>query len=286
MKHVRKLGLAAILVGGVGLATRPLVHRAVFPGADTPIPETAALDRLSRGAERLDFAGADGTRLVAAWIPAREPVANAIYFHATNQAAADSLLFARDLAARGVSVCVPEHRGYGGLAGTPSVDAILDDARAAVTACPAIGPRILVGRSLGSGVAATMAGEGGADALVLVSPFTSLSRVASPFGWALAPADRLDSTAALTRVRVPITVVHGTRDGLVPFRMGREIADATGAKLIALDGVGHNELFLGEARTKLLDAIVDAAAAKLTEQPFDSLRSLRVRAAKGSADAS
>jgi len=267
MRKVRTLGIAAVLVAGLALAARPIAHRAVFPGADTPIPADAG---------RLAFQSGDGTALAAAWIPAREPIATAIYFHATNQAAADALLFARDLAARGVSVCVPEHRGYGGLAGTPTVAAILEDARAAVAACPGSEPRVLVGRSLGSGIATEIARSGEGDALVLVSPFTSLAEVASPFGWVLPRADRLDLFAAARRVDVPITIVHGTADGIIPFRMGREIADATGARLVAIEGAGHNELFLGEAREKLLEEIV-AAAEKLNRQPFDSLRSLKVR---------
>lgn len=267
-----------IVGAGVGLAlvagvARPLAHRAVFPGAVTAIPETAQLGRRVPGAERIDFRSEDGTALAALWVPARastRPLASlnengppseatVVYFHATNQAAADAIFFARDLSERGMNVCVPEHRGYGGLAGEPSGDAILADAEAALAACPAAGPRVLVGRSLGAGVAAEMAARGKGDALVLVSPFTSLAEVASPFGWALAPSDRLDARASLRNVRVPVTVLHGTRDRLIPFRMGEELADLARARWLPLAGVGHNELFLGEARGTLLDAIAGAA---------------------------
>ena len=258
MPGIGKIVTGAVLAAGLlGGAARPLAHKAVFPGADAALPPGDALASRFPGAERLAYASGDGTPLAAAWIPATAPRATAIYFHATNQAAADALFFARDLAARGVSTCVPEHRGYGGLPGTPSVDAILEDAEAAIAACGARGrgPLILVGRSLGAGVAAEMARREHGDALVLVSPFTTLSEVASPFGAALPDVDRLDARAALREARVPVAIVHGTSDMLIPFRMGQELARETGAELVALPGVGHNQLFLGDARGALLDAI-------------------------------
>lgn len=265
MRRLRK----NMMAGGIGLAVvagaaRPIAHRAVFPGANSPIPETSVLASRVLGGERVEYQGADGTRLAAMWVPARASTrpsgaATVVYFHATNQAAADAIFFARDLAERGVNVWVPEHRGYGGLGGEPSGEAILADAEAALSACPAAGPRVLVGRSLGAGVAAEMASRGKGDALVLASPFTSLAEVASPFGWALAREDRLDVRAALRDVHVPVTVLHGTHDRLIPFRMGQELAQLTGARWLPLAGVGHNELFLGEARGTLLDAVVAAA---------------------------
>src|SRR5690242_3427476 len=141
----RKIVLGMLLAAAAaGAGARPFLRWAVFPGVDTPIPAEL----------RLEAPGG----LAVAWVPARDARASAVYFHATNQAAGDVVLFARDLAARGVSVCVPEHRGYGGLAGEPTVAALLEDAEAALAACPReTGPRVLVGRSLGTGVATEMA---------------------------------------------------------------------------------------------------------------------------------
>lgn len=282
-------GRKVLMIGGLagmaclGGAARPLAHRALFPGAETEILETGTLEAMFPGAERIELRSGDGAELAMLWVPrtSTRPAASlsengeggvAVYFHATNQAAADAMWFARDLAAGGLDVCVPEHRGYGGLAGEPSVRAILEDAEAALAACPGAGRRVLVGRSLGAGVAAEMARRGQGDALVLISPFTSLREVAAPFGWALSPEDRLDARAALREVRVPVTVVHGTGDRLIPFRMGQELAALSGARWIPLSGAGHNDLFLGNARTRLLDAVCDAARTPATStRPTASL---------------
>src|SRR5262245_57063146 len=109
MKRAKPL-LGIIGIGALVWSAPHLAHQAVFPGADTPIPEGVP------GVERLEL----GAGLAAAWVPAKDARATAVYFHATNQAAADAIWFARDLAARGVSVCLPEHRGYGGLPGEPT----------------------------------------------------------------------------------------------------------------------------------------------------------------------
>ena len=244
-------GAAAAIAASAG----EIAHRAVFPGADTRIPDTAALRVFVPEAERLEYASADGAPLVAAWFPVRGARATVVYFHATNQSAGDAVLFARDLQRRGFSVLLPEHRGYGGLAGRPSAPALFADAEAALALVERDVPVILVGRSLGAAVAAELSGRGVGDALVIVSPFTSTAEMAPPFAWALAPDDRFDVRASLSRVRVPVTVVHGTDDALIPFRMGRALAAESRARFVPLAGAGHNDLFLGETREALLDAI-------------------------------
>ena len=252
----------ALLAGGVWPARERLANRAVFPGAASPLPPTDELARLWPGAVRLDLVSRDGTAVRVAHLPARgRPAASITYFHATNQSAADAFLLARDLASRGVDVCLPEHRGYGGLPGTPTVRAIVEDARAAIAACPSRAPhRVLVGRSRGASVAAVLADDSGADAVVLLSPFTSLDDAAWPFAWALAPEDRVDVRAAVRTRDVPLVVLHGTRDALIPARMGAAVADAAPrGRFVALDGRGHNDLSLGDARGRVLAEILAAA---------------------------
>lgn len=253
--------LLALLCGA-----RPLAHRAVFPGAESAFPADGRLALRAPGASLLRYAAADGTSLVAAWVPAaaaRGPApgrATVVYFHATNQAAADALPFAADLAARGVNVLLPEHRGYGGLDGRPSKDGLFLDAEAALSAAGlAAEDTVLVGRSLGAATAVEMARRGRGRALVLVSPFTSIADMAGPARFAVAPEDRFDVERALREVAGPVTILHGTRDGLIPFRMGESLAAShPGARFVSLVGAGHNDLFLGP-RAILLDEIARLA---------------------------
>jgi uncharacterized protein len=99
--------------------------------------------------------------------------------------------------------------------------------------------------------------------LVLISPFTSVPAVGAlvyPFlPVALLARDRYENLAKAKQISVPVLVVHGTADEVIPYAMGRELAAAfQGAELLTLDGVGHNfELRLREAP---LDRIVEFAA--------------------------
>lgn len=233
---------------------RPLARAVMFPGAHDAFPDAEILALRAPGARLLRYSSRDGTPLAAALVP-RGSI-TVVYLHATNQSAADALPFAADLAARGISVLVPEHRGYGGLDGVPSGEAIVADARAALDAAGLDPERtVLAGRSLGAAVAARLAEEGRGAALVLLSPFTSIDDVAWPATLALAPSDRFDVKRSLENVRVPVTVVHGRRDRVIPYRMGASLP----ARLVPLDGVGHNELFLAPWRERILDVIEDAA---------------------------
>ena len=105
---------------------------------------------------------------------------------------------------------------------------------------------VLVGRSLGSGVAVEVARRGHGRGLVLLSPFTSVVEAVRGFVGPLATLvvqDRFDSIAKIGELSLPIVVIHGMDDGLVPFAHGeRLVAAARDARLVPLPGVGHDDL--------------------------------------------
>jgi len=69
-----------------------------------------------------------------------------------------------------------------------------------------------------------------------------------------AMAARPDSTELLKHIRVPVTVVAGTADALIPVERSREMAAALPeAKLSELEGVGHMPMM--EAPEKLADLL-------------------------------
>ena len=115
-------------------------------------------------------------------------------------------------------------------------------------------PLILMGQSLGTGVAARLAAEladAGAppEALILVSPFRSVARLFDeavpllPLG--LAVRDRFDTEALAGRIRSEVLIVHGERDQLIPIEHGRALAQLLGprAKLVSVPGAGHGDMW-------------------------------------------
>lgn len=147
----------------------------------------------------------------------------------------------------GVSVLLPEYRGYGRSAGAPSEAAIREDFlafHARLVARPDVDPRrvVLHGRSLGGGAVCTLAERHAPAALILMSTFTSVADVAR--AWLVPRAlitDRFESLPVVRRLDCPILVVHGRRDRVVPFAHGRTLAEASRrGRLVPFDA-DHND---------------------------------------------
>lgn len=152
----------------------------------------------------------------------------------------------------GWQVFLFEYPGYGARPGSPSESLIKTAALDAVQALLAAdrGPVLLVGESLGSGVASYLAGALPAQVsgLLLVTPFTSLTDVAARH-YAFLPvrtllSERYDSAQALGDYRGPVAFLIAADDEIVPAALGRALYDSYGGPkwLYEQPGAGHNTL--------------------------------------------
>ena len=126
--------------------------------------------------------------------------------------------------------------GYGGSSGSPSESAIFADALALFDRVHAEHPNIVVvGRSLGSGVAVRVASLRPVTRLVLVTPYDSLAGVAAqhypylPVRWLL--RDKFESWRYAAQVTAPTRIIVAEQDEVVPApaRIGCERASKTGS---------------------------------------------------------
>ena len=215
-------------------------------------------------ATRVDFRAADGHELYGYLVhptphaARREPDAVVIAFHGNADLSAWLVPWAQELARRTEAlVFLPEYRGYGGIEGSPTYGTAANDARGAVswarTAFP--GARIvLFGHSLGSAIAAEAAHamrDQPPSALVLQSPFTSARAMAArmlvppiPALWGAISRVHYDTEKLVASLEVPVFVAHGTRDVVIPVRMGRAVFEAARRKgeLLVVPGAGHNDV--------------------------------------------
>lgn len=118
------------------------------------------------------------------------------------------------------AVYLVSYRGYGGSTGRPSEQALSQDALAVHDWVAQRHPRIVVmGRSLGTGVATTLAASRPVEALILVTPFDSLVNVAAgilpmfPVRWLL--RDRFESAQRIGQVQAPILVLIAEDDEVI-----------------------------------------------------------------------
>jgi hypothetical protein len=250
LARVRALALSllgvATLLGGARLLSR----RFLFP-CDRVACHAAPAD-----AEALTLAARDGIAVHALRLRGEPGAPVLVWFHTNRDTAVDALALGRAVAARGLGVLSVEYRGYGASAGgEPTEEGLYLDAEAALDALAAdgVGPArvILVGASLGTGVAAEMARRGRGAALVLVTPYTSIPDVVADAA-PVAPArwlvrDAFDTLAKSGEIHVPTLVIHGDADEVVPFWMGERLSRAiAGARLVRVSGGHHGDLFLRE----------------------------------------
>jgi uncharacterized protein len=159
--------------------------------------------------------------------------------------------FAAELARRGLAVLLMDYRGYGGNPGTPSEDGLAADADAAVRALDELGyppeRTVYFGESLGSGVVAALQARHPPAGVVLRSPFTELADVgAHHYPWLPVRAllrDRFPVVSHLAGSDVPVTVIYGDRDSVVPTALSARVADGapTLAERLVLEGADHND---------------------------------------------
>jgi pimeloyl-ACP methyl ester carboxylesterase len=151
------------------------------------------------------------------------------------------------------------YRGYDGSGGRPTEEGLHADALAHVAHLAerhAVGTArlVVIGQSLGTGVAAhlaaTLAERGSPPAaLVLLSPYTSMAQVFDdqvplvPVGW-VAP-DPYRTYRLVDDIDSAVLIVHGSADGLIRVEHGRRLAQAFGdrALYLELDGRHHNDLW-------------------------------------------
>ena len=156
------------------------------------------------------------------------------------------------LAERGVASLVFDYSGYGRSTGTIDWSQFERDSIAAFERLKVLAPNLplsLLGFSLGSGIAAAIAGNVSAERLVLCAGFTSFrdaARAAWVPGW-LSPLvpPIWAARESLRDCCLPVLVVQGDRDKLFNPAMGRELVSHCGAnaEFIQLPARSHNEPF-------------------------------------------
>ncbi len=242
--------LLAVLAMGYGLYLALLFSQQrsmMFPG--TTIPWDGVGRHLPSGAERVvlsaSFGEVQGVLLTAPSAVGKAPAA--LYFHGNAEFVDQNIDLLGRVAALDVHVLLLEYPGYAGSDGRPSRESLNETARVGydwLAAHESVdAARIVsIGRSIGSGPAVDIAGEREVAAIVLLAPFTSVAEFAWRMGApSLLVRDGFDNRAGLARLNVPLLVLHGRHDGIIPFSHGESLVAASpNGQLVPLE-CGHND---------------------------------------------
>ncbi len=239
---------AGLAVGAAWLGQDALVYH---PDRSSPGRAADVLD----GGEDVTLTTDDGLELMAWFVPpgpqAQDRRAAVLVAPGNGGNRLGRADLARLLSERGFAVLLLDYRGYGGNPGRPTESGLLLDARAGQEALAARGypadRTIYLGESLGAGVVAAFQAQVPPAGLLLRSPFTSLVDVGAHH-YPLLPVEALlrDRYPVLEHVavtQVPVTVVHGDRDEVVPPAQTEAVARAAPQLVehLVLPEAGHND---------------------------------------------
>ena len=242
----------------VTLAQGKLIYPAPSgPGVDVP------------GFERITHTTEDGLDISAGYGAADPGKPTIVYFHG-NAADWQSSVVATDrLVPLGYGVLAAEYRGYRGNPGSPSEEGLYRDGRAALAflAGQGVAPDdiVLIGNSIGSGTATQLATEIDAKALVLISPFASLSRIVGEKIWGLPTGlllrDRYDNIGKIASVSAPTLILHGDADTLIPDQHSRDLARAAAkSEVVIFPGAGHDLAWQDAAEQRVAKFLIELEA--------------------------
>ena len=296
---VRLLAAAAVLLGlAAGCSTLEYERQLTFrPSRDV----AGWFAGIPAGAREVFVPVGDPAkreRMVAWWWPAEDANAPAVlYLHGARWNLTGQTRRIEQLHRFGFSVFAIDYRGFGKSDGDlPSEASVYEDAQAAWRWVgerqPDPSRRFIYGHSLGGAVAidlaAWLSAEGEpAGGLLAESTFTNLADIAAALTSEWLPtklilSQKFDSVDKITRVRMPVLIVHGTSDHMVPSRFSESLYQAAPApkKLLLVDGAGHNNaMIVGEDayRQALADLfhLPEVAAARVTPRAVAAARPAR-----------
>lgn len=211
-------------------------------------------------AQDIYFTAEDGIKLHGWFIPNPNAVATLLWFHGNAGNLSHRLDNIQRLKPLNLNIFIFDYRGYGRSEGEPDEQGIYRDSRAAYKKVleldgVSVDSLFLFGRSLGGICAVETAMNHPARGLILESVFTNSADMSRqvfplvPLGWAI--RSKLDALGKVPHLKLAKLFLHGTRDEIVPYDLGRKLFEQAGdpKTFYPIEGAGHNDTYImGGAR--------------------------------------
>ena len=261
-RQQQNMTLPLIAAGGAFLtaaevARRVYRHTQLFAPSPDPVkswnPSDYGIPR--EAVEERWFETPDGEMLYAWYCRASKPLASALFCHGNRGNLTTSADVIPHLLNAGINVLFFDYRGFGKSSGRASIAGVIADGLTAARYHNKIRPKrlpsILYGYSLGGAVAAQVIKRHPFDGLILQSTFTSLpevTRVLFPrVPLHLLAGNLFNTLSVVKRLQVPLLVIHGTEDEVVPCWMAHalhEACESAPRAIHVVPGGLHKDLFI------------------------------------------
>ena len=156
-----------------------------------------------------------------------------VFFHGNAGNLSNRTYKLNQLSKLDLNIIILAWRGFSGNEGEPSEQNLYNDAKKTIDWLNSRGVKnkniILYGESLGTGIAVELGQTNQFGGIILESPFTSMTNAAKniypwlPVKYLL--KDKYDSEKKIKNLQIPILIMHGKKDNIVPFKMGKKLYD-------------------------------------------------------------
>ena len=255
------IGIYILMIGFLAL----FENRLVYPGAKYP---SGNWDSQGQGFTEVELTAADDTKLFGWYLPLKSSPAAGDAANTTSSTLqprsilhchgnGENIAQVGSFTAKQISevlqanVFTFDYRGFGKSEGAPTEEGVKEDADAALAwLCEKDGVQpadvIIVGRSLGGGLASYLAEKHGCKALILQRTFSSLPDVAARKYWMfpvrLVMQNQMNSAEAIKSCDVPLFQSHGEADSSIPIDLGRKLfknSPSADKKFFPVPEMGH-----------------------------------------------
>ena len=195
------------------------------------VENVLSTDQLPLNVKEIFIETKDNLKIQSYFIPNSSSDKVLIYFHGNAGNICHRLPDLMQISSFGINVLGVGYRGYGKSQGVPSEEGLYIDGKSSLRYVTdqlgfSLNNVIVLGRSIGSTVAINTAQNLNINGLILVAPLTSGRDHANATGLgavSFLAGNAFDNKSKIKNILCPVLIIHGTRDQVIPFDMGKKI---------------------------------------------------------------
>jgi fermentation-respiration switch protein FrsA (DUF1100 family) len=234
MKLKRRNFLLELIIGIIVIYASVLIFLFIFQRSLMYHPQENNYfgDKLEVEIEKVKIKTSDDIDLLG-WFHKKDlkKLKTIVYFHGNAGNLENRIYKLNHFKDMDVNFLIIAWRGFSGNLGKPTEKGLYNDAKSAIIWLKELGLTekdiVIYGESLGTGVATEIAQNSNFAGLVLETPFTSMIDAAKNFypyiPVSLLLKDKYDNQNKIKNINIPVLVMHGEVDQIVPFWMGKRI---------------------------------------------------------------
>lgn len=229
-------------------------------------PDVVSESKKYRAGEEVEIPLSGGIDMNCLWVKNARPSKGVIlYLHGNRGSIGRALHQTRLFNDKNYDIFIPDYRGYGKTEGSPkSANQIEQDVEQAYLFLKKYYKEneiVILGYSLGSGMASYIASKHQPKSLILLAPYISIAQIKNKHFWFLPDfllKFNFRNDKWLPKVTCPITLVHGTDDNVIPYESSPFLKNLRpdNIELVTLQGEGHRGIIFDGRTGQVFDRIL------------------------------